>query len=132
MSLSALRLPDPQPMPHVDLALLAALRVHLARCHCLPRTEFFAPTPDTHRTVETMTVALLRALECSEALGRLKLYQPGATELSFDETWLLAALSVGRTGDMDSLTFLLNSRLNRSSRRRVRDPDRRIGTNARK
>lgn len=119
MPLSALRLPDPDPTPQANPALLAALRVHWARCRCLPRTAFFAQPPTTQRTVEAMTVALLRALDCPEALGALRLYQPGATELSFDEKWLLGALSAGGAGDLDSLTFLLNSRLTRTARRQI-------------
>ena len=119
MSLPALRLPDIDPSPQVDLTLLAALRVHWARCRCLPRTAFFAHPPNTAQSVDAMIVSLLRALECPEALGTLRLYQPAARELSFDEKWLLAALSAGMVGDTDSLTFLLNRRLKRPARRQI-------------
>lgn len=119
MPLPALRLPDPAPTPLVDTELLAFLRVQWARCRCLPRRDLFACSTTPLSTPEARTVALLRALECPDALGGLRLYQPGATEQSFDEKWVLAALAAGAARDTDSLTFLLHSRLGLPARRQI-------------
>lgn len=120
MSPSALRHPEaiPRSAP-VDLETLAFLRFHWARCRCLARQDFHSARPDHARAPEARAVALFRALTCPDALGGLRLFQLGATELSFDEKWLLAALTACARQDTDSLTFLLTRRLQKPARRQV-------------
>ncbi|ABD56194.1 hypothetical protein [Jannaschia sp. CCS1] len=124
MPLSALRRPDPAPPPPpVDIDTLAFLRMHWARSRCLARSDLFTCSTQALCTlacpVEARAIALLRALASADGLGGLHLYQLGTAELSFDERWLLAALTAGASGDTDSLTFLLNSRLKAPARRQV-------------
>jgi hypothetical protein len=49
----------------------------------------------------------------------VKWYQPGATDVTFDEAWVLRCLSVIETGDTDNLSFLLRSRVAPRDRRYI-------------
>ncbi len=70
-------------------------------------------------TPDVTAMALLRCLNGANGMPRVRLYQPSATELSFDERWLLAGLSAVKRRDGDSLAFLLASRIPAHSRRQV-------------
>lgn len=123
MSRSALRAPLSDPGPDLDMQTLAFLRVHGARTRCLARSDVFtccaATLCDKACPVEMRAVALLRALSAADALGALRFYEPGAREVSFDEHWLMSALSAAARDDTDSLTFLLARRLPQAVRRQI-------------
>jgi len=46
-------------------------------------------------------------------------YRPGVKEVSFDEAWLMGAISAVQAGDVDSLAFLIRSRMPKSHQRQV-------------
>jgi len=102
-------------------ATLTFLRLVGARCRVMARTDLFRACAmlgeDQMRAAEAVATALIRGLTGAGGLGALRLYQPGATDLSFDERWLLAAISAAARDDVDSLTFLLARRLPKHSRR---------------
>lgn len=118
----ALLQPTPASHPVLDTATLGFLRVQGARSRCLARSDVFACSATLCNktcTVESRAISLIRALSCDEALGGLRLYEPGASDVSFDEMWLLAALQAGAREDRDSLTFLLARRLQKPARRHI-------------
>lgn len=102
---------------------LALFRVVGARCRVMARADLFRAcamlSDDKTRAAEAVATALIRGLTGAGGIGGLRLYQPGAPELSFDERWLLGALSTARRGDVDSLTFLLARRLPHHSQRQI-------------
>ncbi|MEM9577405.1 MAG: hypothetical protein AAF999_10375 [Pseudomonadota bacterium] len=68
---------------------------------------------------EAYADALMRCLD--EALGkRTRLFAPGTTELSFDESWLVRLGLASAMKDEGSVDFLLRSRVGREHRRLVR------------
>ncbi len=53
-----------------------------------------------------------------QALGQTPTFlRPGAQELSFDEAWLIAALTAKQAGDADSFAFLMQRRIGPTKRR---------------
>jgi hypothetical protein len=102
---------------------LALLRVTGARCRVMARSDLFRAcamlSADKSRAAEAVATALIRGLTGGGGLPRLRLYQPGANEVSFDELWLLSALAAANRGDSDSLTFLLARRVPAHSRRQI-------------
>lgn len=114
----------PQALTADDRAGLALLRVIGAQCRVMARSDLFRAcamlSTDKTRAAEAVATALIRGLTGAGGLRHgLRLYQPGAPELSFDELWLLAALNAARHGDTDSLSFLLGRRLPHASRRQI-------------
>jgi len=73
----------------------------------------------TPQAADTYAVALCRVLPRALGQTRMRFYQPGAAERSFDENWLIAALDAADRGDQHSLTFLLARRLPQHARRQV-------------
>jgi len=104
-----------------DRHALALLRVTGARCRVMARSDLFRAcamlSEDKSRAAEAVATALIRGLTGAGGLPHLRLYQPGAGEISFDEHWLLSALAAATREDTDSLTFLLASRLPTVSQR---------------
>ncbi|WP_224815718.1 hypothetical protein [Hasllibacter sp. MH4015] len=102
---------------------LALIRVVGARCRVMARGDLFRAcamlSADRTRAAEAVATALLRAFDGLDGMPRLRLYQPGATERSFDEDWLLAALAAAERGDADSVTFLVARRVPRHARRQI-------------
>jgi len=115
--------PEMREMPLSDQATLTLLRLVGARCRVMARTDLFRAcamlSGDRMRAAEAVATALIRGLTGAGGLPRLRLYQLGANELSFDELWLLSALSAANRGDSDSLTFLLARRVPAQSRRQI-------------
>ncbi|MGF1501798.1 MAG: hypothetical protein ACFBSD_08260 [Paracoccaceae bacterium] len=67
---------------------------------------------------ETCCVAFLRAV--AAGLGRpVKLHRPGATELSFDEAWIVRLIEAIRAADGDTVVFAIGSRIPAAGRRMV-------------
>lgn len=122
MARSAFQLPQDNTAPaQVDRGVLALLRMTGARCRVMRRA---APVEACAllagpRAPEAAAALLLRGFNGENGVPRLRLYQPGAADVSFDEAWLLAALAAAKRGDTDSLTFLLARRLPRAARRPV-------------
>ncbi|MEJ6394145.1 hypothetical protein V8J82_12805 [Gymnodinialimonas sp. 2305UL16-5] len=111
---------SPPLVPQEDLAFL---RVIAARSRCAARTDLFEAcallSMETSRAAETLALALFRAFSGQGGMPRLRIYQPAAVEISFDERWLLAALAAAKRGDRDSLTFLLARRIPRHAQRNI-------------
>jgi hypothetical protein len=111
------------PDAAVDRAMLAFLRMASARSGCAARADLFqacaALSSDPTRAADALALALFRGLSGQGGLPKLRLYQPSAPEVSFDEHWLLGALDAAGRGDTDSLTFLLARRIPRHARRNV-------------
>ena len=106
-----------------DKLVLTMLRFIGARCRAMARTDLFKAcamlSDDRSRAVEAVCTALLRSFSGTGDMPRLRLYEVTSTEVSFDERWLLAALSAARRGDTDSLTFLLARRVPAHARRQI-------------
>lgn len=115
--------PTPAPSPGAQ-ARIDFLRRAAARARALPGDDLFRAcrvlgAEDDPRTAEQRAVALFQVLPSVLGARRLRWYQPGAAERSFDEDWLLSALAAAARGDGASLTFLLGRRLPRHARRQV-------------
>ena len=122
--LALAHLPDiVSPEAESDRARLAFLRVVSARSNCAARADLFqacaALSADPVRAADTLALALFRGLSGLGGVPKLKLYQPAAPELSFDERWLLAALAAAERDDTDSLAFLLRRRIPRHAQRNI-------------
>ncbi len=46
-------------------------------------------------------------------------YRPGVAEVSFDEAWLMRAIMVIASGDQDSFSFLIRSRVPKLHQRNI-------------
>ncbi|MEJ6389503.1 hypothetical protein [Gymnodinialimonas ulvae] len=113
----------PSPDADVDRARLGFLRVASARSRCAARSDLFeacaALSSDPTRAADALALALFRGLSGQGGLPKLRIYQPSARDVSFDELWLLAALDAASRRDTDSLTFLLTRRIPRHGQRNV-------------
>ena len=103
-------------------ARLELLRTQAARCRTAAHLDLHRAcnllTLDTDRAPILFARALLRTL--GQALGKRPIiHRPGATEVSFDESWLLRLIDRLEDGDMDSVTFLLSRRIPHEYRRSV-------------
>jgi hypothetical protein len=108
----------------MDQARLDWLRTVAGRCRAMAGDDLFRAcamlgADGAKQAADSYAIALFRSLPGALGGARLRLYQPGATDRSFDESWLLAALAAGARGDDASLTFLLASRLPPPSRRQT-------------
>jgi hypothetical protein len=113
----------PDPVLHAsDLAMLEHLR-HVARTsRCKGYVDLFgacaALSGNPRVAAKAASEVLMRCL--SQALGRRPLLlREGESETTFDENWLLALARSLRTNDVDSATFLLNSRVPGYARRNL-------------
>lgn len=102
---------------------LSTLRFIGARCRGMARGDLFKAcamlSDDRTRAVEAVGTALLRGLNGEHGMPKLRLYQLNSTDISFDESWLLSAISAARRGDETSLTFLLARRIPAHARRQI-------------
>ena len=118
----AYRYPQPTPVIGKEAEALTHIRIAGLGCRSKARADIFYEcyllTLDKKTTHERHLEALLRGW--SEAIGqRPVLFQPGETELSFDEAWVLQLLRAMNRNDMDSVTFLIRSRVAPAHRRNV-------------
>lgn len=115
----ALARPDPTPAQPVAGERLDWLRRIGAACRCGARTDLFRACAVLSEDRDTAAEAYARALLGALPTGRLRFYQPGTHEVSFDEAWLVSLLDAAGRGDEASLTFLLARRLPAHTRRSV-------------
>jgi len=102
--------------------VLNALRVTALGCRAAARTDLFEACALISNKEDTARDAFSRALlKClRQAIhGRPVFFQPGTVEMSFDEAWLIRALIASRSGDGDSLAFLIRSRVPKMHQRQV-------------
>lgn len=94
------------PAPQISGANRAMLnRLRLVAAPCRQRSHMAEATPDR---LEFRT--LLTVLESGLSDGPW-FHAPGAKQLSFDESWLFAAICAQARGDVDSVAFLVQRRL---------------------
>jgi hypothetical protein len=109
--------------PHHDpeaRALLNRIRFTAASCRASSRLDLFEARTvlDAHgkQDDEAHVAALIRVL--GEALGARPVFRrTGEEDLSFDEAWLVAAVSARAKGDDASFLFLVTRRVLASKRR---------------
>lgn len=102
--------------------LLNHLRTVALACRAAARTDLFeaCATLSTDRKVAKSAYAEVLMKCLSQALGATPImFRPGVTEISFDEAWLLRLVETAQTGDEDSFSFLLRSRVPGHARRNV-------------
>ncbi|APG48937.1 hypothetical protein [Phaeobacter porticola] len=115
----------PARAPLFDTAeynILNVLRLAALDCRVASRTDLFEACAllfvdgeDAKRTyVDTLVKCLPEALT-----RRIKWFRPGTVEISFDEAWVLRCLCRIADEDLDSLKFLLASRIEPSKRRYI-------------
>ncbi len=103
-------------------AFLNHLRMSGLSCRSAARTDVFEAcavlASDGSTARQASADVLMKCL--STLLGRQPvLYRPGEQETSFDEVWLMSMVEAIERDDIDSLTFLLRSRLPREACRNV-------------
>lgn len=108
------------PVPRRDM--IDELREASWRCQAQPRMDLFEAcamlSRDRTRSRMAFRDALLRTL--AEGLDRRAVfYRPRASDLSFDEQWLMALIDAVERNDRHSLAFLAASRLKPHARRQV-------------
>lgn len=113
-----------RPLDPRDAARLDWLRRVAARSRGMPGEDMFRACAMLGArgdavAAEHAATALFRVLPRVMGLSRLRLFETGAAECSFDEAWLLSALSSAKRGDEDSLTFLMARRLPHHARRQA-------------
>lgn len=111
-----------QVIPGAWRGILNALRVTALDCRVAAHTDLFHACALLSNKEDTARDAFSQALfKClSEAISTKPVfYQPGTVELSFDEAWLMRALIASRSGDGDSLSFLIRSRVPKVYQRQV-------------
>ena len=111
------------PLTSAETAFLNAIRFVAMTCRVKPRTTLFEACAllqaDTSGTVDAHAEALTRCLR--EALGKpVRMYAPGTSEITFDESWLLQLARVCASGDDSSASFLVASRIGFENRRLIR------------
>jgi hypothetical protein len=111
-----------QVIPGEWRGILNALRVTALDCRVAARMDLFhacALLSNKENTArDAYSQALLKCL--SEAISTKPVFfQPGTVELSFDEAWLIRALIASRSGDGDSLAFLIRSRVPKMYQRQI-------------
>ena len=79
-----------------------------------------ALSTDPKRPAEGLALTLFQGFSGQAGVPRLRLFEPGAVDRSFDEAWLERLGRAACEQDEASLTFLLNSRVAREHRRLVR------------
>ena len=105
--MTALALPNtPSPAPNVDRDLLVRVR----RAGRAARLGAFVPDSALDLLLQDLPKAIGR---------RLRFFEPGAAELSFDEAWLLGVIEAIRAGDSDRYRFALLSRMRREPAARL-------------
>ena len=116
--------PGTQPLPDGAQGRLDWLRQVAARSRGMPGEDMFRACAMLGArgqavAAEHAATALFRVLPRVLGRTRLRLYESGAVERSFDEDWLIAALDAAGRDDADSLTFLMARRLPNHARRQA-------------
>lgn len=93
---------------------LNALRMTALDCRAAPRQDLFKAcallSADREVAQEAYARALIKSLRL--ALNRkVTFYRPGTAQVSFDEAWLIRAVTSAQNGDVDSFNFLIRSRV---------------------
>ncbi len=102
--------------------VLNRLRVIALECRVSAQTDLFKACALLSSQPETARDAHARALiKCLRQVTArtTTFYRPGTTEISFDEAWLVQALSAIKRGDGDSFSFLIRSRVPREHQRNI-------------
>ena len=107
-------------LPPSTLALLNRIRFAAALCRSSARLDLFEACALLDREAdgaeEVHIATLIRVM--GQALDARPVFRrPGEIELSFDEAWLVAAISARLDGDEDSFAFLVGRRVAASKRR---------------
>jgi hypothetical protein len=118
-------IPSRNPTPNFSYGsydVLNRLRLCAMGCRVAARTNLFEAcallTLEGEDAKRTFISTLIKCL--SDAVhAPIKWYQPGASELTFDEAWVLRCLSSIEVGDTISLEFLLRSRVTPAARRYI-------------
>ncbi len=100
--------------------LLNRIRFFATTCRASAFLDIYAACavldPNEARAEEAQIKTLLRVM--GQALGQDAVFlRPGAQTTSFDERWLIAAVSAKAAGDEDSFAFLVCRRVDPSKRR---------------
>ncbi|MEM6588836.1 MAG: hypothetical protein AAF641_10340 [Pseudomonadota bacterium] len=111
--------PEPQ-VPDYVRPFLNKLRFFTTTCRASAYLDIHEACavldPNEGRAEEAQIKTLLRVM--GQALGQEPVFlRPGEDATSFDERWLIAALSARAAGDQDSFAFLICSRVEPSKRR---------------
>lgn len=125
----ALQPGTPSVLPILDVAsraasteLLNECRLTAMACRSLGRASLFEACAMLSSNRATARTAYLETLvRClPQATGRaLRLHRPGASELTFDEAWLMQLFDSLSRQDRSSFEFLLRSRVDRFARRNL-------------
>jgi hypothetical protein len=113
---------EPATIPNEWRGCLNTLRILALECRSAARTDLFHACALLSNKQNTARDAHARALmKClDQAVAKQPIfYQPGVTELSFDEAWLMRAIIAARDVDSDSLTFLIRSRVPHLHQRQI-------------
>lgn len=110
-------------LPEIEaLGLLNHLRMVALGCRASAKTNLFEACAllslDGEDAKRTFADTLIKCLETS-ARRPITWFRPGVNELSFDEAWVMRCIACVRSGDADSLDFLLRSRIAASDRRYI-------------
>lgn len=110
----------PATLPEGARGLLNKLRFHASQCRASAYLDIFSACsvldPNADRAEDAQMRVLLRVM--GQALEKEPVFhRPGEPTLSFDESWLMTALTARAEGDDDSFTFLLHRRVSKEKRR---------------
>ncbi|WP_341365598.1 hypothetical protein [Yoonia sp. BS5-3] len=114
--------PEVEDFDHDWSNVLNALRMIALECRVAAQTDLFEACALLSNRQQVAQDAHARALlKClREAISNKPVfYRPGSREVSFDEAWLMRALTAANAGDDDSFTFLLRSRVPKQHQRLV-------------
>ncbi|MFQ1700266.1 hypothetical protein ACJ5NV_06705 [Loktanella agnita] len=103
-------------------ARLNALRMIALECRTAASADLFKACAMLSNKEDTARDAHARALiKClAPAIGhRPVFFRPGVEELSFDEAWLMRAIDAAKAADLDSMAFLVRSRVPKLFQRHV-------------
>lgn len=102
--------------------VLNRLRLCAMECRVAARADLFEAcallTLDGEDAKLTFMETFIKCLP-DATRAPIKWYQPGATDITFDEAWVLRCLASIRKDDTSSLTFLLRSRITPSDQRYI-------------
>ncbi|MBB3995153.1 hypothetical protein GGR95_002804 [Sulfitobacter undariae] len=113
---------NPQRISDRSRDLLNHLRLSAMGCRVAARTDLFEAcallTLEGEDAKRTFVATLVKCLP--DAVNKpIKWFQPGASELSFDEAWVMRCLASIEDNDTSSLAFLLRSRIAAPDRRYI-------------
>lgn len=102
--------------------VLLQIRMVALQCRSAPRADLFEAcallSMEKNVACDAHLTALVRGLRTAMTRNPV-FFRPGVWETSFDENWLIRALSARETEDWDSFRFLVHSRVATSHRRHV-------------